>query len=394
MSESNTPVVLTINGGSSSIKFAAYEVGEGDPRRVFGGQIERFGQRDPTLTVTGNGPDIDRRPLSHGPGSAPVDWLYRWLKNERLGGRPVAAIGHRVVHGGLHVHDHALVTPSLVEQLVETIPLDPAHLPREISLIKRFGELFAVPQVACFDTVFFRDLPPAARTLPIPKRFTDAGVRRFGFHGLSYGYLMRRLNELDPAAANGRVILAHLGSGASLAAVVAGQPVMTTMSFTPTAGLVMGTRCGDLDPGFIPYLLRTEHPSPDELDALLNHQSGLLGISGSSGDMRDLQAKRATDPAAALAVEMFCTSARRWVGALAADMGGVDAVVFAGGVGEHDAAVRAGICDALGFLGVELDAVANGRHADVISRGRVTVRVIATDEEVTIATITAGLTRR
>ena len=387
MAESNAPVVLTVNGGSSSVKFAAYAVGGDAPQRLLGGQVERVGRPGAALSAHGLGPDVDKQPIG---GDALPDWI-----RHRLAGRPVAAVGHRVVHGGLRAHDHAVVTPDLLDQLRAATPLDPAHLPAEIKLVEAFGRAFAgVPQVACFDTVFFRDLPPAARTLPIPKRFTDAGVRRFGFHGLSYAYLMRRVTELDPSAAGGRVVLAHLGSGASMAAVVGGRPVMTTMSFTPTAGLVMGTRCGDLDPGFIPYLLRTEHPSPDELDALLNRQSGLFGVSGTSGDMRDLQAKRATDPAAALAVELFCASARRWVGALAAEMGGLDAVVFAGGIGEHDAAARAGICDDLRFLGVDLDAEANGRHADVVSRGRVTVRVIATDEEVTIATITAGLTRR
>ena len=219
-------------------------------------------------------------------------------------------------------------------------------------------------------------------------------MRRFGFHGISYGYLMGELKRVDSAAADGRVILAHLGSGASMAAVVGGKPVDTTMSFTPTAGLVMGTRCGDLDPGFVSYLLRTEQVSADALDDLLNKRSGMLGVSGTSGDMRDLVARRGTDADAALAVDLFCTSAKKYVGALAAEMGGVETIVFAGGIGEHAAEARAAICDGLGFLGVELDPAANATGAGVISRGPVRVRVIATDEEVMIATITAGLTRR
>ena len=384
------PVVLTVNGGSSSIKFAAYEPGDG-PKKLFGGQVERMGQPGAKLTATGGGPDVDQPIQGHAVGQL-TDWIER-----RLAGRPVGAVGHRVVHGGLAVHDHAVVTPALIAQLKRAVPLDPSHLPREIGLVESFGKAFGgAPQVACFDTVFFRDLPAVARTLPIPKRYTDAGVRRFGFHGISYTYLMRELTRLDPAAADYRIILAHLGSGASMAAVHRGKPVDTTMSFTPTAGLVMGTRCGDLDPGFISYLLRTEHPSADQLDEILNKRSGLVGVSGTSGDMRDLVARRVTDPAAALAVDMFCTSAKKWIGALAAEMGGVDTIVFAGGIGEHSPEARAGICDGLGFLDVALDADANRQNRSVLSppTSLVTVRVIPTDEEVTIATITAGLTRR
>ena len=385
------PLVLTVNGGSSSIKFAAYEPGD-PPRREVGGEVERIGEPGATLSAKGGGPDVDKQPFRAGDHGDAVVGLIGWLR-DRLDGRPIAAIGHRVVHGGLAVHDHAIVTPALLDQLRAAVPLDPSHLPREIGLLESFAKAFpGVPQVACFDTVFFRDLPAVARTLPIPKRYTDAGVRRFGFHGISYTYLMRRLAELDLAtAAGGRVILCHLGSGASMAAVLRGRPIDTTMSFTPTAGLVMGTRCGDLDPGFISYLLRTEHPSADQLDGLLNERSGLLGVSGTSADMRDLVARRATDPAAALAVEMFCMSARKYVGALAAEMGGVDMIVFAGGIGEHSPEARAGTCDGLGFLGVELDPAANQKNGPVVSRGRVTVRVIATDEEVTIASVTARL---
>jgi acetate kinase len=385
------PLVLTVNGGSSSIKFAAYEIGTDEPRRLIGGQVERVGQPDAALSAKGGGPDVDKQPMLAGDHGGAVEGLIGWLR-QRLGGRSVSAIGHRVVHGGLRAHDHAIVTPGLLDQLRQATPLDPAHLPREIALIESFAKAFdGVPQVACFDTVFFRDLPAVARTLPIPKRYTDAGVRRFGFHGISYTYLMRQLGRIAPAAAGGRVILAHLGSGASMAAVVGGKPVDTTMSFTPTAGLIMGTRCGDLDPGFISYLLRTEHLSPDQLDELLNKQAGMLGVSGTSADLRDLVARRATDPAAALAVDMFCTSARKYIGALAAEMGGLDAIVFAGGIGEHSAEARAGICDGLGFLGVELDPAANQTNGPVVSRGRVAVRVIATDEEVTIAALTARL---
>jgi acetate kinase len=245
-----------------------------------------------------------------------------------------------------------------------------------------------LPQVACFDTAFHRDLPEVAQLLPIPRSYYEAGVRRFGFHGLSYTYLMRELERLDgPEAANGRVILAHLGSGASMAAVREGKAIDTTMAFTPTAGLVMGTRPGDLDPGLLIYMTRTEKKTPEEMDEFISHRCGLIGVSETSPDMRDLLARRATDKRAAEAVALFCYQARKWIGALTAALGGLDTLVFAAGIGEKSPEVRAEICTGLEFLGVRLDPARNARNEPIISTedSNVRVRIIRTDEEMVIA---------
>jgi acetate kinase len=262
--------ILTINGGSSSVKFAVFDAA--DPAvRLAGGEAQRVGQPDATISATGLGAAVDKQPIQaadHGEAAGP---LIDWLK-VRLADRTVSAIGHRIVHGGLHLRDHCVITNAVLTQLREAQELDLAHLPREIALIEAFAKAFpGVKQVACFDTAFFKDLPAVAKLLPIPRRYFDAGISRFGFHGLSYMYLMGELKKLDPQlAANGKVILAHLGSGASMAAVVAGKPIDTSMSFTPTAGLMMGTRCGDLDPGTILHLMRQEKLSPDQMTQMLN----------------------------------------------------------------------------------------------------------------------------
>jgi acetate kinase len=251
-----------------------------------------------------------------------------------------------------------------------------------------------VPQVACFDTAFHSDLPPVARLLPIPRRYAERGVRRYGFHGLSYSYLMAELERLaGKAAAAGRVILAHLGNGASMAAVHAGRSIDTSMAFTPAAGLVMGTRSGDLDPGLVAYLARADGVDAAAFDALVNGESGLLGLSETSSDVRDLLAREAGDRRAAEALAVFCYQAKKWIGALSAALGGLDTLVFAGGIGEHAAPLRARICDGLAFLGLAIDPARNATDAAVISSdtSRVTVRVIPTDEELWIARETAAL---
>ena len=315
-----------------------------------------------------------------------IEWLL-----ERIGPASIAAIGHRVVHGGVHLLEHQLITDELVEELRRTQPLDLAHLPREIALIDAFRARFGdVPQVACFDTAFHRDLPQVARLLPIPRRYFDAGVRRFGFHGLSYAYLMGELERIaGPVAAAGRIILAHLGSGASMVAVRGGKPIDTSMSFTPTAGLVMSTRPGDLDPGLLVYLMRRDRLNFEQIDHLISYDCGLIGISQTSGDTRDLLERRASDPRAAEAVELFCYQARKFIGGYAAAMGGLDMIVFAGGVGEHASPVRGEICAGLEFLGVRLEESRNAAGEAIISAddSRVAVRVMHTDEEVMIARI-------
>jgi acetate kinase len=314
-----------------------------------------------------------------------MDWI-----NERVGRVPLTSVGHRVVHGGPKYWDPQCITPELIEELHHITPFDPDHLPEEILLIEAFHRRFPdMPQIACFDTAFHHDMPRVAKLVPIPRRYEAKGVQRYGFHGLSYAYLMQELERLAGAvAANGRVILAHLGSGASMAAVLGGQSIDTTMAFTPAAGLVMSTRSGDLDPGLFSFLARSEKMTASRFDKMVNHESGLLGISESSSDMRDLLAQEATDVRAAEAVALFCYQARKWIGAYAAALGGLDTLVFAGGIGENAPAVRARICEGLGFLGIELNGPRNAENAAVISgdTNRVAVRVIRTNEELMIAT--------
>jgi acetate kinase len=268
-------------------------------------------------------------------------------------------------------------------------PYDPDHLPGEILLIEAFRQRHPkLPQVACFDTAFHSTMPRVARLLPIPRRFDALGVQRYGFHGLSYAYLMDELARVANAkAAQGRVILAHLGSGASLAGVQGGKSSDTSMGFTPAAGLPMGTRPGDLDPGVAWYMMRSENLTPKQFNHIIHHESGLLGVSETSSDMRDLIERQASDVRAAEAVELFCYQTRKWIGAFAAVLGGLDTLVFAGGVGENSVEVRARVCRGLGFLGIEFDEARNAANAPLISTdaSRVAVRVIRTDEELMIA---------
>jgi acetate kinase len=282
-----------------------------------------------------------------------------------------------------------VVTQPLLDELHRISPNDPDHLPSEIELIEIFrGRHPKLPQVACFDTAFHQTMPRVAKLLPIPRRFDAKGIQRYGFHGLSYAFLMEELARLgDPAASKGRVILAHLGNGASMAAVLDGKSIDTSMCFTPTAGLVMSTRSGDLDPGLAPYLARTEQTTTKQFYEMVNHKSGLLGVSETSSDMRDLLEHEKQDVRASEAVALFCYQAKKWVGAYFAALGGLDSFVFAGGIGENAPLVRARICEGLGPLGIELDGTRNVKNAGVISTdgSRIPVRVIRTDEELMIA---------
>jgi acetate kinase len=314
--------------------------------------------------------------------------LMDWIE-ERLGRVAPSAVGHRVVHGGPKHSDPQLITEEMVEELRQLRPFDPEHLPEEIQLTEAFHRRFPdLPQVACFDTAFHHDLPRVARLLAIPRRYEAQGVRRYGFHGLSYSFLMGELARLAGAkAARGRIILAHLGNGASLAAVRDSKPVDTSMGFTPTAGVPMSTRSGDLDPGLVWYLARSEKMSAKQFNEMVNFQSGLLGVSETSSDMRDLLEREAQDVRAAEAVALFCYQVKKWVGAFAAALVGLDTLVFAGGIGENAPAVRTRICDGLGFLGIELEEKRSAANEGVISAPacRATVRVIRTDEEQMIA---------
>ena len=382
------PHILTINGGSSSIKFALFEAG-GSLRRILEGGIDRIGQPEATLRVKGSKPaDNFSRPVNAPDHTVAVGALMDWIE-ERGGRDTLTAVGHRVVHGGPKYSKPQLITKEMVEELHQLSPFDPEHLPEEILLTEAFHRRFPeLPQVACFDTAFHHDLPRVARLLPIPRRYEAQGVRRYGFHGLSYAFLMGELTRLaGTEAARGRVILAHLGNGASLAAVRDGKSVDTSMSFTPTAGIPMSTRSGDLDPGLIWYLARTEKMNAKQFNEMVNFQSGLLGVSETSSDMRDLLDHETQDVRAAEAVALFCYQAKKWIGAFAAALGGLDTLVFAGGIGENAPKVRARICDGLGFLGIELDEKRNATNEGAISAAasRVAVRVIRTDEELMIA---------
>jgi acetate kinase len=381
------PRILTINGGSSSIKFAIYQMHEPLKRGLYG-KVDRIGLSGTNLAF--HDPTTNQqvsRTLTAIDHESAANVLIDWLE-EQKGFVSVQAVGHRVVHGMQHTAPE-LVTQGLLDELHSISPYDPDHLPREIQLIETFRQRNPkLPQVACFDTAFHRTMPRVAKLLPIPRRYDAMGVQRYGFHGLSYAYLMEELTRLgDPAATTGRVILAHLGNGASMAAVRDGKSIDTSMSFTPTAGLVMSTRSGDLDPGLAPYLARTDHVTTKQFYEMVNHKSGLLGVSETSSDMRDLLALEPHDVRAAEAVALFCYQAKKWIGAFTAALGGLDTLVFAGGIGENAPPVRTRICEGLKSLGIELDESRNAETAAVISTdaSRATVHVIRTDEELMIA---------
>ena len=380
--------VLTINGGSSSIKFALFEV-DGEIKQILGGKLERIGTPQAAFVMKSTNPgDNFSRPVAAADNTEAVAALMEWVEQ---GGEPNAfvAVGHRVVHGGSSYSEPQVVSLEMVEKLHRASAFDPEHLPLEIALIEAFKKHHPErPQVACFDTAFHHTMPRVATILPIPRHYEAQGVRRYGFHGLSYEFLMAELARLgDGAATKGRVILAHLGNGASLAAIRDGKSIDTSMGFTPTAGLVMGTRTGDLDPGLVSYLARTEQMSAEKFQKIVNHESGLLGVSQTSSDMRDLLERESKDVRAAEAVALFCYQAKKWIGSYAAALGGLDTLVFAGGIGENAPSVRGRICEGLGFLGIELDAECNAKTASLISSdaSKVQVRVIRTDEELMIA---------
>src|SRR5580693_1675232 len=327
--QSDSPCVLAINAGSSSIRFALYEVA--DPlRRRLDGHIDRVGLSGSTLAVNDPAGQSLHQAVDACDAYAAAGVLVDWLEAQPQFGS-IAAVGHRVVHGMAYSAPQR-VTPQLLVELHRITPYDPEHLSIEIRLIEMFLQRHsALPQVACFDTAFHHNMPAVATLLPIPRRYAAKGVKRYGFHGLSYSYLMEELGRLDPAAARGRVILAHLGNGASLAAVCNGRSIDTSMGFTPASGLVMSTRTGDLDPGLIYFLARTERMSAPRFQRMINHESGLLGVSGTGSDVRDLLARERSDSRAAEAVELFCYQVTKWIGSFAAALGGLDTLVFSAG---------------------------------------------------------------
>ena len=352
------------------------------------GKIDRIGSSSSSLNFTdANGDRHGSIAISAIDPASAATCLMDWLETKGVL-QQIAAVGHRLVHGWSRMEPE-IVTQALIDDLHSLEAIDPDHLPGEIELIEAVRRRApGLPQVACFDTEFHRRMPRVARMMAIPRRFDEKGVQRYGFHGLSYAYLMEELaRSAGPSVAQGRVILAHLGNGASLAAVFGGQSIDTSMGFTPASGLPMGTRSGDLDPGLALYLERTERMTTLEFDTMVNQESGLLGISETSSDMRDLLASEAADPRAAEAVALFCYAAKKWIGAYAAALGGLDTLVFAGGIGENAPPVRARICDGLSFLGIDLDQSRNTANAEVISSdgSQVSVHIIRTDEELMIA---------
>lgn len=380
--------LLVLNAGSSSLKFALFD--SGAPLvRLGSGVIDRIGSTAATFASKGVAGLLTERVAISAPDH--VSGLGYLLKHlaETVRVARFGAVGHRVVHGGPRYRDPQRVDDTMIEELRRISSFAPNHLPSAIALMEAFTKEFPqVPQIACFDTAFHHTMPRVAKLLPIPRRYEAKGVQRYGFHGLSCAYLMQELERVaGTPVAGGRVILAHLGNGASLAAVRDGKSLDTSMGFTPTAGLVMSTRSGDLDPGLAPYLARSEQMTASQFDHLVNHESGLLGVSEISSDLRDLLARESEDVRAAEAVALFCYQAKKWIGAYAAALGGLDTVVFAGGVGENQSPIRARICEGLGFLGIQIDESRNVMHAPVISTNTspVTVRVIRTDEELMIA---------
>lgn len=386
LSPASGPLVLTINGGSSSIKFGLYR--RSDPQiPELSGKIDRIGLPGTSLSFR----DRDHHG-SHSIGSreylAAAQYLCEWLV-QRIGEESIAAIGHRIVHGGAKFHQPQRIAGAELEELRRISNYAPEHLPAEIAMIELFGaKMPGIPQIGCFDTAFHRTMPGVARMLPLPRRYQAAGIERYGFHGLSYTWLMEELARVaGEKAARGRLVLAHLGNGASLAAVRDGSSIDTTMGFTPAAGLPMSTRSGDLDPGLVSYFSRSENMTAEQFHRMVNHESGLLGISETSSDVRDLLAKESIDPRAAEALALFCYQVRKGIGAFAAALGGLDTLVFTGGIGENAAVIRSRICEGLEFLGIRLDEARNAAGEAVISTAKsaACARVIRTDEDAIIA---------
>jgi acetate kinase len=380
--------VLTINGGSSSIKFALFD-SDKTLVQILKGSIEGVGLPKGSFTVKGLATsDNFSRSTAIPDHTAAVTLLMDWIQKRFTSGE-LTAVGHRVVHGGPKYWEPQRITEEMIKELHDLSPFDPEHLPEEILLAEAFHRRFPdLTQIACFDTAFHHDMPRVAVLLAIPRRYEEKGVRRYGFHGLSCAYLMEELGRVAGVqTAQGQVILAHLGSGVSVTAVHEGKSMDTSMGLTPTAGIPMSTRSGDLDPGLAWYLSQTEQLTAKQFHHMINHESGLLGVSETSADMQNLLEHEATDDRAAEAVALFCYQAKKWIGAYAAALGGLDTMVFAGGIGENASPIRARICEGLGFLGIELDESRNGANAEVISTNgsKVTVRVIKTNEEVMIA---------
>jgi acetate kinase len=389
--------ILTINSGSSSIKFSLYRMGRSEAM-VLNGELQGIGLPDSLFhadKADGNRLREERASLTDHPAALRV--LFKWL-HSHAADQKLDACGHRVVHGGTLFNRPQWVTPPLLSELRKLCPFVPEHLPSELEAIEAVGREYPnLRQVACFDTMFHRQMPTVAQTYPLPRSLKEEGLLRYGFHGLSYEYILEALERgAGEEEAGGRLVIAHLGHGASMAAVHKKKCMDTTMGFTPAGGLVMSTRSGDLDPGVLLYLLERKGMTPSELNELINRKAGLLGLSGITGDMKDLLQKADEDPCAEEAIDLFCYQVRKFVGAFVTVLGGLDTLVFTGGIGENAPAVRERICRGLGFLGLRLDPDRNNGNLSVISDdpSTIRVRVIRTNEELMIARHTYTLLRQ
>lgn len=383
-------IILCLNSGSSSLKFALYETGAGETLLADGAveDLDTAAARLSARTADGRTLVDEPRPIAGIKGAVDAAWTVL----REFGLPAAAAAGHRVVFGGADHAGPARIDDALLAELRALTRFAPLHMPAELAAVETARRCApGIPHVACFDTSFHRRMPAIAQRLPLPRALWDDGVRRFGYHGLSYEFIVSSLG----AALGRRSIIAHLGHGASLAAIRDGLPVDTTMGFSPTGGVIMSTRSGDLDPGVLIHLARERRLDADALERLVSRDAGLRGISDTSGDMRDLLAQRATDPRAAEAVAMFCRRVRMEIGALAACLDGLDTLVFTGGIGERAAPVRWEVCEGLAHLGIRLESDANDRHADVISApgASCSVRVVPTNENLMIARHTHALTK-
>jgi acetate kinase len=384
--------ILTINCGSSTLKFDLFDAADWE-RSIARGVVDRIGGRGSAELISESGERRLRSIAAADHGEA-THQAIRLLDSSGFFGT-LEAVGHRVVHGGARFSGPVLLDAEAEVAIEEFAELAPLHNGPAVAAIRAVREALGpgMSQVAAFDTAFHSRMPRVARLYALPRLLAEEGVVRYGFHGLSYEYVMEELHRVDPGVADGRVVVAHLGNGASMAAVRDGAGVDTTMGFSPTGGLVMGTRSGDLDPSVPLFLLEEWGLTTTQVSDLVNKQAGLLGVSGTSADMRDLLERRESDPRAAEAVALFCYQAKKFLGALTAALGGLDALVFTGGIGEHSSTVRERICEGLGFLGIRLDPDRNAEHAPVISRDgdSVTVRVIPTDENLMVARHTRQL---
>jgi acetate kinase len=391
-----TDEILVLNAGSSSLKFSVFRDCE-LPEMLLRGQLAalqsepRFVAHDVSGRIVDEQTWSAKSTLTH---QEAIEFLFDWGKHPENGARRLVAAGHRVVHGGTRFHQPVRIDDEVLTELESLVPLAPLHQPHNLAAIRAIIEHAPkLPQVACFDTSFHRAQPPVAQQFALPRKLTAAGVQRYGFHGLSYEYIASRLPHVDPRAAAGRTVVAHLGNGASLCALKGGLSVATTMGFTPLDGLPMGTRCGAIDPGVLLYLMNGHGMDLKALEQLLTHESGLLGVSGISSDMCTLLENEKSDARAAEAIELFIYRISRELGSMAAALGGLDAVVFTGGIGENAPSIRARVCRAASWLGVELDAATNDQGGPQISQlaSQVSVWVIPTNEEFMIAQHTKKL---